>query len=430
MSYTLNVRTNNIIKNLKFEQNKKINTTSSTINWMRHLIPQQEINQSLTDLLIEKEKDLPNVLRLFEDKKNISDFVNSSPQTIDSNPLKKKIKPEYLFSPLVLEKIYKLRDIFLHFDKDRSRTLEISELCAMFNSNNIPITKNELIDLFTLQGEQKRKSWQYKLTFLDFVKFCLDEQCQEKYRILITKIKQRSKKTLHIPLSLQQTLEYISNQTQIQRCYNKIHKGIKKIEKIKVSKKHLSTKSLKNNLLYKIGFERGVNSGMVCKAFYDIVEINKHKLTNLEKESKKSSLNINKSETKTYNLHTNIKDKKSSVCQTTLDSIHGKGISLQTHSHQRNNLPYFGKHSIYESSLPCLSMSQRGLENIYKSPTAVLKNGRNKKIFDSYFGNNQVHTEINNGTFFNYIRNSPGYFNRYKFMRTSLIRRYKTNLLN
>ena len=172
MSYTPNIRTNNIIKNLKFEQTKKINT-SSTINWMRHLIPQQEINQSLTDLLIEKEKDLPNVLRLFEDKKNISDFVNSSPQTIESNPLKKKIKPEYLFSPLVLEKIYKLRDIFLHFDKDRSRTLEISELCAMFNSNNIPITKNELIDLFTLQGEQKRKSWQYKLTFLDFVKFCL-----------------------------------------------------------------------------------------------------------------------------------------------------------------------------------------------------------------------------------------------------------------
>ena len=70
MSYTPDIGLSNIIKNLKFEPHKKINT-SSTINWMRHLIPQQDINQSLTDLLIEK--DLPNVLRLLESKKFISD---------------------------------------------------------------------------------------------------------------------------------------------------------------------------------------------------------------------------------------------------------------------------------------------------------------------------------------------------------------------
>ena len=60
----------------------------------------------------------------------------------------KKLEPigtEFLFQKKTLEKIYKMRDIFLQFDEDRSRTLEITELFTMFNSNEIPVTKNELI---------------------------------------------------------------------------------------------------------------------------------------------------------------------------------------------------------------------------------------------------------------------------------------------
>ena len=87
---------------------------------------------------------------------------------------KKKLKPEFLFQKKTLEKIYKMRDIFLQFDEDKSRTLEITELFTMFNSNEIPVTKNELIELFTQKNEKKKKIWEYKLTFLDFVKFSLN----------------------------------------------------------------------------------------------------------------------------------------------------------------------------------------------------------------------------------------------------------------
>ena len=224
---------------------------------------------------------------------NNSNSSNSSNSVFNinnsnNNVCKRKLKPEKLFHASILEKIYQLRDIFLHFDKDRSRTFEISELCSMFNSNKIPITKNELIDLFTHPGEQRRKSWQYKVTFLDFVEFCLNEQCQHKYRTLMTKIKNRTKNKVYIPMSLQQTLEYIYNETKIQSCFNKIQKGIKKIEQVKRNERKLTTKSsltaTKRGLLYKIGFGRGVNSGMVCKAFHDIIEINGNKLKQVEKE--------------------------------------------------------------------------------------------------------------------------------------------------
>ena len=289
-------------------------TQSTTINWMRHLLPQTEINQSLTDLLIQKEQDLPFVLRLLEDKHLFTNFAKTSSRNnntninnsnLNSNTCTRKLKPEHLFHASILEKIYQLRDIFLHFDKDRSRTLEISELCSMFNSNKIPITKNELIDLFTHPGEQRRKSWQYKVTFLDFVEFCLNEQCQHKYRLLMTKIKNRTKNHIYIPMSLQQTLEYIYNETKIQSCFNKIQKGIKKIEQVKRNERKLTTKSSlssnKRGLLYKIGFGRGVNSGMVCKAFHDIIEINGNKLMQVEKEIQVNKFLTEQNENDIYN---------------------------------------------------------------------------------------------------------------------------------
>ena len=210
------------------------------------------------------------MLHLLEDKYLFTNFGKTSSRNnnnsnssnsvfninnTNNNVCKCKLKPEKLFHASILEKIYQLRDIFLHFDKYRSRTFEISELCSMFNSN-------ELIDLFTHPGEQRRKNWQYKVTFLDFAEFCFNEQCQHKYRTLMTKIKNRTKNKVYIPMSLQQTLEYIYNETKIQSCFNKIQKGIKKIEQVKRNERKLTTKSsltaTKRGLLYKIGFGRGV----------------------------------------------------------------------------------------------------------------------------------------------------------------------------
>ena len=89
-------------------------------------------------MLIQKEQDLSFVLHLLEDKHLFNNFgktsshnnnnSNSSNSVFNinnsnNNVCKRKLKPEKLFHASILEKIYQLRDIFLHFDKDRSRTV-------------------------------------------------------------------------------------------------------------------------------------------------------------------------------------------------------------------------------------------------------------------------------------------------------------------
>ena len=111
----------------------------ATLKWMRHLLPSNALSTTLTDMLVEKEKDQPFLLRILEDKNIIQSIVREGGKLsyLQNN---KKLKPEFLFQKKTLEKIYKMRDIFL-----QSRTLEITELFTMFNSNEIPVTKNELI---------------------------------------------------------------------------------------------------------------------------------------------------------------------------------------------------------------------------------------------------------------------------------------------
>ena len=131
----------------------------ATLKWMRHLLPSNALSTTLTDMLVEKEREQPFLLRILEDKNIIQSIVKEGGKmsNLQNN---KNLKPEFLFQKKTLEKIYKMRDIFLQFDEDRSRTLEITELFTMFNSNEIPVTKNELIELFTQKNEKKKKIWE------------------------------------------------------------------------------------------------------------------------------------------------------------------------------------------------------------------------------------------------------------------------------
>ena len=40
----------------------------ATLKWMRHLLPSNALSTTLTDMLVEKEKDQPFLLRILEDK--------------------------------------------------------------------------------------------------------------------------------------------------------------------------------------------------------------------------------------------------------------------------------------------------------------------------------------------------------------------------
>ena len=263
--------------------NIKTGVDCSTLKWMRHLLPSNALSNTLTDMLIEKEKAKPFLLRILEDKNALQSIVkpNSRFPYLKND---KKLKPELLFQKTTLEKIRQLRDIFLQFDADHSRTLEISELFTMFNTNGIPVTKDELIDLFTLRDEKKKKIWEYKLTFLDFVNFSLSEDCEAKYRLLMKKVKQRTNSDIYLPMTLKQTLEHIFNKGKIKLNIAKINKGINKLEKIEKRKEleDCNTNKAKYLILRKIGINRGINVNMICKSFSNVLNISKEQLEQME----------------------------------------------------------------------------------------------------------------------------------------------------
>ena len=255
----------------------------ATVKWMRHLLPSNFLSSTLTDMLIEKDKKHPFLLRLFEEDNNALKSIINQQGTLPYLNNKKKLKPELLFQKETLEKIYKMIDIFLQFDEDRSRTLEITELHTMFNTNGIPVTKDELVEIFTKKGEKKKKIWEYKLSFLDFVEFSLSNECDSKFRQLMKKIKERVSSDTYLPMTFPQSLEYIFNKGKIKSNISKISNGIKKIDTLGKRKSLYNGIQPRYSFLRKVGIGKNINVNMICKCFSNVIDISKEKLKTIEK---------------------------------------------------------------------------------------------------------------------------------------------------
>ena len=79
------------------------------------------------------------------------------------------INPKYFFRQNIYDKLLKLKEIFLEFDEDGSRKMEIDEMVSMFKVNHINVTEDDLISLF-FKGKKFRKCDINKL-YLDFYQF-------------------------------------------------------------------------------------------------------------------------------------------------------------------------------------------------------------------------------------------------------------------
>ena len=79
------------------------------------------------------------------------------------------INPKYFFNDKTFEKVLKLKEIFLEFDEDGSRKMEINEMEEMFNTNHICATINELVTLFF--KDKVIKQDEIMSLFLDFYQF-------------------------------------------------------------------------------------------------------------------------------------------------------------------------------------------------------------------------------------------------------------------
>ena len=105
------------------------------------------------------------------------------------------INPKYFFSKKIYESILKLKEIFLQFDEDGSLKMEIDEMTAMFNTNNINVTEEDLCELF-FKGKKYRKK-DVNILYLDFfqfMKFALSKKSDQEFRVFMRNIKEKKMK--------------------------------------------------------------------------------------------------------------------------------------------------------------------------------------------------------------------------------------------
>ena len=159
------------------------------------------------------------------------------------------INPKYFFTKEIYEKILKLKDIFLEFDEDGSRKMEIDEMVTMFKTNHIDVTEDELCSLF-FKGKKYRKQDINKLylDFYQFMQFALSKKSDYDFSMFMRKVKEKlqkeevttkkdddllnEKEPLFLPMNFNLVLDYFIKKGKERQSQKKIRRAIKRMNNI------------------------------------------------------------------------------------------------------------------------------------------------------------------------------------------------------
>ena len=165
-----------------------------TFSFYRRKVKQKDLDQALIKL-IEKEEQRINEEKLFLNQKMINsnsksmknnNYNKSSDNRVNNLERTKNLNLNLIFPKISIERINKIRDLFIEFDVDKNRTFDKDEIYLMFNTNKIPITKEEIIYLF---GFNKRKKY---INFNEFINLTVNEEFSNKFtKLIMEKIRYR-----------------------------------------------------------------------------------------------------------------------------------------------------------------------------------------------------------------------------------------------
>lgn len=145
-------------KKIKLQKPSSILHDFATIQWLRKRIDLSVIKKSVTSLLPDNGKP---VIPEDEDpqdkrKRELKEFLQSN-YRINDKYKNLNINPKYLFNEETFKKVKKLKKIFIDFDDDGSRAMEVNEIHNLFNKNGINAKMDELIYLFFEKKNVKKK---------------------------------------------------------------------------------------------------------------------------------------------------------------------------------------------------------------------------------------------------------------------------------
>ena len=188
-----------------------------TIKWLRQKYSNSLLEKSINTLLPDNGRPVIPDDESENDRKHrkLMEFLESTKPVIEREK-NVNINPKYFFDKKTFEKILKLKEIFLEFDEDGSRKMEIDEMLEMFNQNNICAELNELVQLFFKDDKSKCKNiMSLYLDFYQFMLFALNNE--QDFRNFMRDIKEKYKKDkkkyekegkTYLPMSFNLVLDY------------------------------------------------------------------------------------------------------------------------------------------------------------------------------------------------------------------------------
>ena len=188
-----------------------------TIRWLRNKYSNSVLEKSINTLLPDNGKPVIPDDESEKEKKHrkLLEFLEANKPIIDREK-NVNINPKYFFDKKTFEKILKLKEIFLEFDEDGSRKMEIDEMFTMFNQNNISADINELVKLFFNDDKSKTKNIvNLYLDFFQFMQFTLNNEqeflnfmrdIKEKYKK--KKKKNEKEENAYLPMNFNLVLDY------------------------------------------------------------------------------------------------------------------------------------------------------------------------------------------------------------------------------
>ena len=215
----------------------------NTINWFRKKYSDSMIEKSILSLLPDAGKPVIPENESEEDKRHreVIMYLNSlkGPKGREKNI---NIHPKYFFNTKTFQTILKLKKIFLEFDEDGNRRMEIDEMYKMFNENHINVNFDELVDLFfTGKKFKKEDIMKLYLDFYQFLKFALNKDAE--YRQFMRKIKKKSDKNEYLPMNFNSTLDYFIFKGKERSSQEIIKKAMDEMDKIiNIDKKEINEK--------------------------------------------------------------------------------------------------------------------------------------------------------------------------------------------
>jgi len=185
----------------------------NTFGFYRRQIKSQDLDRAFINLLEAEESKKSNIEKInlpekenFQLHKVVSQKIGESKISNNESNFKsqKSFNLKLIFPKIQIERINKIRDLFLEFDDKKDRTFDADELLVLFNMNKIPITMEEINDLF---GFSKKKQI---LSFCEFIQLTASEEFSVKFKKLIKeKIRHRVKKTDICPNDFNDMLSHL-----------------------------------------------------------------------------------------------------------------------------------------------------------------------------------------------------------------------------